>query len=77
MIKIYKNDAIYLFSDGFVSQFGGTEDRKFNSKAFRQLLVNIHAKPMLEQKKILDSTMTNWMGDKEQMDDILVIGVRV
>lgn len=77
VIKIYKNDAIYLFSDGFISQFGGAEDRKFNSKAFRQLLVNIHTRPMLEQRKVLDSTMTNWMGDKEQMDDILVIGVRV
>jgi serine phosphatase RsbU (regulator of sigma subunit) len=77
VIKIYKNDAIYLFSDGFISQFGGAEDRKFNSKAFRQLLLNVHAKPMLEQKKILDSTMTSWMGSKEQMDDILVIGVRV
>jgi serine phosphatase RsbU (regulator of sigma subunit)/ligand-binding sensor domain-containing protein len=77
VIKIYKNDAIYLFSDGFISQFGGADDRKFNSKAFRQLLMNVNTKPMLEQRQILDSTMSNWMGNKEQMDDILVIGVRV
>jgi len=77
VIKIYKNDAIYLFSDGYVSQFGGADDRKFNSKAFRQLLLNVHSKPMQEQKQILDATLINWKGDKEQMDDILVIGVRV
>jgi serine phosphatase RsbU (regulator of sigma subunit) len=77
VIKLCKNDAIYLFSDGFESQFGGPDDRKFNSKAFRQLLMNVHTKPMSEQKQILETTMSEYMGNHEQMDDMMVIGIRM
>jgi serine phosphatase RsbU (regulator of sigma subunit) len=77
VIKLVKDDAIYLFSDGFVSQFGGADDRKFNSKSFRQLLMNVHSKPMKEQKQILETTMADYMGNHEQMDDMMVIGIRL
>ena len=77
IFKIVENDAIYLFSDGFVSQFGGEENRKFNSKTFRQLLLKINTKPMQEQKQILESTMVEYMRNHEQMDDMMVIGIRI
>ncbi len=76
-IDITAGDALYIFSDGYISQFGGDDDRKFNSKAFRQLLLNIHNRPMKEQKDILETTMKNWMRTNEQMDDMLVIGIRI
>jgi serine phosphatase RsbU (regulator of sigma subunit) len=70
-------DMFYLFSDGFVDQKGGKECKKFLSKNFKKHLLEIHQEPMREQKNILDKTITNWMGDTSQIDDILVIGVRV
>jgi serine phosphatase RsbU (regulator of sigma subunit)/outer membrane biosynthesis protein TonB len=69
--------TFYLFSDGFEDQFGGNENRKFMSKNMRNLLFEIHEKSMDEQRRILDSTITNWQGSREQTDDILVIGFRI
>ena len=76
-IQLEYGDVFYLFSDGFFDQKGGKEDKKFLSKNFKKLLLEIHQEPMREQKKILDKTLTDWMGDTSQIDDILVIGVRV
>ncbi|MBN1597264.1 MAG: response regulator [Bacteroidales bacterium] len=70
------DDRIYLFSDGFVDQFGGDKGLKFLSKRFKEVLVNIHKQPMEEQKKLLEKSLTDWMGDRPQLDDILVIGLR-
>jgi hypothetical protein len=60
-----------------MDQKGGKDHKKFLSKNFKNLLMKIHQEPMVEQKKILDKTITDWMGDYFQIDDILVIGVRV
>jgi len=76
-IKLKKGDVYYIFSDGYPDQFGGPDNRKFFAKRFRELLHEIHKKPMTEQKEILDKTIEDWKGDKEQIDDILVIGIRV
>ncbi len=76
-IQLEYGDVFYLFSDGFVDQKGGKANKKFLSKNFKNLLIKIHQEPMQEQKKILDKTITNWMGDNAQIDDILVLGVRV
>jgi len=76
-IQLEYGDVFYLFSDGFVDQKGGTEGKKFLSKNFKELLLEIHEEPMHDQKKILDKTITDWMGNNSQIDDILVIGVRV
>ena len=76
-IQLEYGDVFYLFSDGFVDQKGGKDDKKFLSKNFKKLLLEIHQEPMREQKNILDKTITDWMGDTSQIDDILVIGVRV
>jgi len=70
--------TFYMFSDGYQDQFGGPKGKKFMSKRFRELLFDIHQKPMPKQQEILDRTITDWMGEKEeQIDDILVIGFKI
>lgn len=71
--------TIYMFSDGFQDQFGGKHLKKFQRKRFRNLLHTIHHKPMEEQKHLLQETLVNWIdeGNQEQLDDILVIGVKL
>ncbi len=69
---------LYLYTDGFQDQFGGADGRKFMVKRFRELLFEVHKKPMIEQKQILDYTIEEWKGHKnKQIDDILVIGLSV
>ncbi len=75
-IQLEKDDMIYIFSDGYPDQFGGDEGKKFKFRRFRHLLLNIHTLPAKEQQKLLQQSMTQWMGDHEQVDDILVVGVR-
>jgi serine phosphatase RsbU (regulator of sigma subunit) len=70
-------DAIYIFSDGYVDQFGGEKGKKFKAKAFRNLLLSIQDKSMEEQKVIIDDSFESWRGYLEQIDDVCVIGVRV
>jgi serine phosphatase RsbU (regulator of sigma subunit) len=72
-----KGDAIYIFSDGYVDQFGGERGKKFKAKAFRELLLSIQDKAMEEQKTTINETFETWKGDLEQIDDVCVIGVRV
>lgn len=76
-VKLTKDDVIYTFSDGFIDQKGGPENKKFMSKAFKELLLDIHCLPMPEQQRVLDRTIEKWKGGNEQTDDILVIGVRI
>ncbi len=71
-----KNDIIYLFSDGYVDQIGGIERKTFKSKRFKELLLNIHRLPMNEQMNLLERNIEEWQGDIEQIDDILIIGIR-
>jgi serine phosphatase RsbU (regulator of sigma subunit) len=77
VIQLEKGDTIYLFSDGYVDQFGGVAGKKFSRKRFKELLLSIHHRPMPEQKQILDSTIEDWKGQAEQIDDICVIGVYI
>lgn len=76
-IPLQPGDTLYIFSDGYVDQFGGENGKKFMAKRFKQLLIDIHDKAMEEQKQILDVTITEWRGELDQVDDILVIGMRV
>jgi serine phosphatase RsbU (regulator of sigma subunit) len=76
-IKIEKGDCIYLFSDGFVDQKGGPENKKFFYKPFQELLLSIHSLSMEEQHSILLSTTLSWRGNNEQMDDVLVAGIKI
>lgn len=75
-IQIQKNDCIYMFSDGYIDQFGGNDNRKFMSKNFKELLLKVSPKEMAEQKVILDDTIDQWIGPHDQLDDILVMGIR-
>lgn len=76
-ISLSKGDCIYIFSDGYADQFGGLEEKRFMSKRFKNLLLANYTKPMLEQTTILVETIEAWKGIYEQVDDILVIGLRV
>jgi len=76
IIPLEPNDVIYMFTDGYVDQFGGPREKKFMYRRFRHLLLTIHKLPMEEQHMILDETIEHWKGDNEQVDDILVIGFR-
>ncbi|MBX3101157.1 MAG: PAS domain S-box protein [Bacteroidetes bacterium] len=70
-------DVVYIYTDGFQDQFGGDRGRKFMTKRFKELLASIYTKPMEEQREILNTTIEEWMGTQyEQIDDILVIGIR-
>ncbi|MDX2361142.1 MAG: SpoIIE family protein phosphatase [Crocinitomicaceae bacterium] len=76
-VQLQKEDTIYIFSDGYVDQFGGEKGKKFKAAAFKELLLGIQPEPMESQKKILDETFESWKGDNDQVDDVCVIGVRV
>ena len=75
-IQIEKNDILYLFTDGYADQFGGEEGKKYKYRRFRHLLLNLHSLPMKEQKGQISESMVKWMGSHEQVDDMLVIGVK-
>jgi serine phosphatase RsbU (regulator of sigma subunit) len=68
---------IYLFSDGYADQFGGPKRKKFMYRQLEELLISIRNKSMEEQKEILDKTIEAWKGNLDQIDDILIIGIRI
>ena len=76
-ISLQKGDSFYIFSDGFVDQFGGPKGKKFKSKPFKNLLLSIQDASMDKQKELIDNALITWQGDIEQVDDICVIGIRV
>ena len=76
-LPIQAGDTLYVFSDGYVDQFGGENGKKFMAKRFKQLLLDIQDKPMDTQRDILDTNIIDWRGELDQVDDILVIGMRL
>ena len=76
-LGLRKGDIIYTFTDGYADQFGGPKGKKFKYKALKEVLISIQTKSMEEQKEILHSTFEKWKGNLEQVDDVLIIGVRV
>lgn len=75
-MDLLDGDIFYIFSDGYVDQFGGAENKKFMYRRFRYLLLTIHNFPVNDQKAILDENIKTWMGLNEQVDDMMVIGFR-
>jgi len=76
-IHLEIGDTFYISTDGFIDQTGGSNKTRFGSNNFKKLLLEIHDNPLFEQKKILQQTFKDWMGDNPQRDDILVIGARL
>lgn len=76
-ITLDKGDSFYIFSDGFVDQFGGEHRKKYKSLNFKKLLLSMQDRPMTVQMELIDETFESWRGPYEQIDDVSVIGVRV
>lgn len=75
-LPVVQNDVLYLFSDGYVDQFGGPRDKKFGIRQLKNLLVELHEFSMADQKKILLETHRKWKGEQGQIDDIMIVGIR-
>ncbi|MCW3084784.1 MAG: nprA [Bacteroidetes bacterium] len=76
-IKILKGDCIYMSTDGYADQFGGEKGKKFMVKRFQDLLMQIQDQPMEQQGDTLKTAIEKWQGNAEQVDDILVIGIKI
>jgi serine phosphatase RsbU (regulator of sigma subunit) len=75
-ISLQKGDTLYIFSDGYIDQFGGEHGRKLKAQSFKNILLEIQQLSMSEQKLYLENFMKNWQKSRSQIDDILVIGMR-
>ena len=75
--QLQNNDTIYMFSDGYVDQFGGPNRKKFLSRQFKKYLIELQDFTMQQQKEKLEKTLTDWQGNIEQYDDIMVIGLKI
>lgn len=76
-ISLEKGDVIYTFTDGYADQFGGPKGKKFKYKQLEEILISIHLLPMKEQSNILNHKFQDWRGNLDQVDDILIIGIRI
>ncbi|TXB65356.1 tetratricopeptide repeat protein [Vicingus serpentipes] len=76
-IDIIENDIIYLFSDGFVDQFGGDKGKKFKTSQFKQMLLSIKHETMINQQKLILDTFNNWKGSLDQIDDVCILVVKI
>ncbi|MCU0472322.1 MAG: SpoIIE family protein phosphatase [Bacteroidales bacterium] len=77
VVTVSRGDTIYIYSDGFSSQFGGAGGTKYKASNLKKLLSEIYYRPMVEQRNILENEFTRWKGSYDQVDDITIIGVRV
>ena len=75
-IKYEKDDCLYLFSDGYPDQFGGPKGKKFMTRSVGKMVQSISNLDMDEQGKIIEQTILDWKKDEEQIDDILIAGIR-
>jgi serine phosphatase RsbU (regulator of sigma subunit) len=76
-LEYENNDMIYLFSDGYADQIGGPFQKKFKFRRFQHLVLSVHNLPLIKQRDFLNETFETWKGQMEQVDDILIIGIRM
>jgi serine phosphatase RsbU (regulator of sigma subunit) len=74
---IKEGDVLYLYTDGYADQFGGAKGKKFKYKPLNELLLESHNKPLEKQHELLKTAFENWRDDLEQVDDVLVIGIKI
>lgn len=77
IFDLQKNDAVYLFTDGYADQFGGPKGKKFGYRNFQNLLIEISDLPMVEQKTRIQQAHLDWKGSLGQVDDICIIGIKI
>jgi len=76
-IQLQQGDRVYLFSDGYIDQFGGDKGKKFKSPAFKKMLLQLNTAPMQECKIKIEKAFEDWRGKEEQIDDVTLIGIEV
>lgn len=76
-IMLLQDDSLYMFSDGYPDQIGGKKEKKFMVRKFKELLLSIQDQSMVQQQFIVDRTLEEWKKDVDQVDDILVFGIRM
>ena len=76
-ITYTKGNMLYMFSDGYMDQFGAELDQKFNTRRFKEMLLEIQTLPAGEQKDKVCQTLYSWKGNNRQTDDILLLGIRL
>lgn len=76
-LELESGDLIYLYSDGYADQFGGPQNKKFKYSQLKELLVTIAKLPMHDQCERLKTQFENWKANNEQVDDVLVIGIKI
>ena len=77
IFQLKKGDSFYIFSDGYVDQFGGEKGKKYKSAQFKKFLLSVNDNPMEKQKELIAQNFDKWRGNYEQIDDVCVIGVKV
>ena len=77
IMPLHKGDIIYVFSDGYADQFGGPDGKKFKVTHFKKMLVELANEAMHNQRNILEETIEDWRKGMMQVDDMLVIGVKI
>jgi serine phosphatase RsbU (regulator of sigma subunit) len=76
-IQLTRGDTLYMLSDGFIDQFGGKNRKKYGTQRFKTLLAQMQKSIMLDQKTAIEKAYENWKAGHEQIDDVLVIGIKV
>lgn len=77
IIPLLEGDILYIFTDGLADQFGGPEGKKYKYRRFRHLLLAVHQLSMEQQVEFLRRSIVDWKGDQDQVDDILVMGIKI
>jgi ligand-binding sensor domain-containing protein/serine phosphatase RsbU (regulator of sigma subunit) len=75
--SLHKGDSLYMFTDGYVDQFGGGNEKKFSTKRLKETLESMQQLEMDKQSSELSSVISDWKGTNEQVDDILIIGIKI